>query len=452
MKKLFLLLSTACVAFGANAQSVNHGVPFAKQNGANDQQSVSYGNPVHVGRSISSTSANSNQKTTAASPRWYSHYDVVNAITGNALDANDALLPLWYDSTVKQRFSTGLGTINYSSVAQVIDPITSKMFNDASYASEMKVENWDNYSVDSIFINAAYVKEKLRSTSIVDTLILSVVPQDNITYYLKKSDYPGISQYTTGDTLWAQAPTVVDSINKAAFPPASGGARAFWKVPLTDAMRDTALANGNVTVRTFTFAVPGGLSVSAGKRFAITATFKSGDVWTANVDSFSKFHHFMPITAAVTANGAMPYYYTQYSDRSMSSLMFSTNIDQYSPAIFIETWNANSFNREFINMGGYVSCNTCHTVGVQNLTNITAVSVYPNPATTEVRIKYALKAEANVNVTIANTVGQIVKSQNAGKNIKGEVSISTADLANGMYIYTVEADGQRQTGRVVVAN
>ncbi len=98
-----------------------------------------------------------------------------------------------------------------------------------------------------------------------------------------------------------------------------------------------------------------------------------------------------------------------------------------------------------------LSCPTCPTLSVATVKgNILSANAYPNPAATEVRVPFELKAAANVNVTITNTVGQVVKAANMGNITKGEAVISVSDLTNGVYFYTVDADGQRQTGRVVV--
>ena len=100
----------------------------------------------------------------------------------------------------------------------------------------------------------------------------------------------------------------------------------------------------------------------------------------------------------------------------------------------------------------HVDCPTCPTLSVADIQKDIVANAYPNPATDEVRVPFTLKATADVNVTLTNLMGQVVKSQNMGNTAKAEAVFSTSDLANGVYIFTVEANGQRTTGRFVVAH
>jgi hypothetical protein len=82
-------------------------------------------------------------------------------------------------------------------------------------------------------------------------------------------------------------------------------------------------------------------------------------------------------------------------------------------------------------------------------------NAYPNPANTEVMIPFTTTEAAEVTVSITNTVGQTVKAINAGKyaaNQKGRAVLNVANLSSGVYFYTVEANGQRITKRMVIAH
>ncbi len=452
MKKLFVLTTASLIAFGASAQYKQQAAPFVQKSRTANVPVENY----KLSGMPKTPATNAAGKTTATADRWYIPFDAANTVLlSNALDNNIRVIPMWFDSTIRQNFSTGPGTINYSSVCQVVDPLTSQIFNSPSnFSGEMKVNAWDSYKVDSVFLTSAYVKVKTRPTSIVDTLILSVVPLDNTTFYLRKTQYANISNYTTRDTLWGMAPTRVDSVNRAAFPTSTSGTRAYWKVPLTDADRDTIQADGSITLKNKVYAVPGGgLTIPAGQRFAITATFKSGDTWTKNVDSINMYHRLMPVGGFAAGNAAMPYYYYDFTDRSMASLMFSMDSSQYSPAVFIETWNSLQFAYEFLSMGGHVVCPGCFKLDVANkISAVKSVSAVPNPATSQVNIKFSLNNAADVKVTVSNTMGQVVASQNINNTTEGNATFSTANLANGVYMYTLEANGQREAGRFVVAH
>jgi hypothetical protein len=82
-------------------------------------------------------------------------------------------------------------------------------------------------------------------------------------------------------------------------------------------------------------------------------------------------------------------------------------------------------------------------------------SVYPNPARNEFTVAFTTTETANVNVTVTNTIGQVVKAVNAGQNpagVAGKTTINVADLTPGVYFCTIEANGQRSTKRIVVTH
>lgn len=462
MKKLLLSILGGAVALGAYAQqNSTDALPFVQK--ANEQYRV----PVKQDFSLVSAGpsdavrfkSNSANKTTGAGgKRWYNHFSLVEQFFATTLANNTFVQSIWFDSTVKQRFNTGLGTINFSAVSQVIDPFDASMFNDPSFASDIRIQSFDAYTVDSVSIRGAYVRMPGQPANQVDTMVLSVIPMDNIAWFLTKSNYPSISNYITGDTLYGYSPVNADSATRSALPGTNvvNNVPRYWKEPLTAADGDTPnTTNNTVTVRTYVFTVPrGGLSVGAGDRFAVTAAFKSGGTWNANVDSVTALHRFMPIAGAVAPSTAMPYYANSpTSSRSMAGLMFSTG-GRFVPSVHIEVFNTTAYAQEFFNIGAHVTCATCETVGINdvNTSVISASKAYPNPAQGQLFVPFALNATTNATVTLTNTVGQIVKTQSFNNVNEGRAEFSTSDLANGVYFYTVEAQGQRQTGRVVVAN
>ena len=94
-------------------------------------------------------------------------------------------------------------------------------------------------------------------------------------------------------------------------------------------------------------------------------------------------------------------------------------------------------------------------VSVGTIPGITVGEVYPNPANTFINVPVTVKESTNVSVTISNVTGQVVRTQNMGTIAAGNMSIAsinTADLANGVYIYTINANGGRIAGRIVVSH
>ena len=79
---------------------------------------------------------------------------------------------------------------------------------------------------------------------------------------------------------------------------------------------------------------------------------------------------------------------------------------------------------------------------------------YPNPANTQVTVPFTVSQDAQVTVSLTDVVGQVVKTQvlNATAGNTSKVNFTTSDLASGIYLYSVTANGQQYTGRITVAH
>lgn len=469
MKKLLLLVVGGALSFSVSAQRISEakGVPFIQNDNktqvhkpSNNYNLVFKADPIKNSRSVA-------KGTGAGGDRWYSHWNMMDAFNNQVLSTNAAtgntfVFPIWFDTSKTQRYGNPAyyQAVNYLSMCQNVDPIRSLMFNDPTFSSEIQIKSYNSYVVDSIAIRGAYVRMPSRPSSVVDTLIFSVIPQDNITFFLLKSNTTygsKIANYTTADTLWANAPVDVDSINRAAFAPV--GTRAFWKEPLTATDGDTPnTTNNTVTVSTMLFKIPGsGVSVPAGNMFAMTATFKSGDNSTTFYDSVVNYHRFMPLAGNISPGNVMPYIRKAqadggFEDRSMSGLMFSSDSSRYTPVINIEVFNTPDFSREVLNFAGHVVCGDCDPVSVGLVgKEIYEIDAYPNPAADVVNIPFILTSNTDATVTLTNAVGQVVRTQSFNGIDRATATFNTNNLTNGIYLYTVEANGQRRSGRVMIA-
>ena len=78
--------------------------------------------------------------------------------------------------------------------------------------------------------------------------------------------------------------------------------------------------------------------------------------------------------------------------------------------------------------------------GVQQHEAVNMVSAYPNPATSVVNIQYHLSNGNAANLVIRNIVGsEIYREEIYGE---GKTTISTSDMAPGVYFYGVEENGK----------
>ena len=78
---------------------------------------------------------------------------------------------------------------------------------------------------------------------------------------------------------------------------------------------------------------------------------------------------------------------------------------------------------------------------------------YPHPAASWTWIPYSLPRRAHVRLTLYDVTGRQVQVLFNGEQKAGyhQVLVRTRDLAAGLYFIRMEAPGQRQTVRLVVA-
>ena len=77
---------------------------------------------------------------------------------------------------------------------------------------------------------------------------------------------------------------------------------------------------------------------------------------------------------------------------------------------------------------------------------------YPNPFNPSTKITYSIKEASVVNITVFNVLGQEVTQLVNGFRNAGtyEVTFDATELPSGMYLYTLEANGQRFTKKMTL--
>ena len=101
-------------------------------------------------------------------------------------------------------------------------------------------------------------------------------------------------------------------------------------------------------------------------------------------------------------------------------------------------------NRAKFYAGGILDC----VLGVSDNTISDAVALYPNPATNEVFISISDKTFNTFDVTIANSLGQILERKT---NIdKSQTSLNVSNYTSGIYFITIKAGESIATKKLVV--
>jgi len=77
---------------------------------------------------------------------------------------------------------------------------------------------------------------------------------------------------------------------------------------------------------------------------------------------------------------------------------------------------------------------------------------YPNPANQTAVIPFTLNTNQNVTITVRDIMGRIVEVKELGMMVSGnhQVQVSTQDLSNGIYTYTLSTDNESATLKMIV--
>jgi hypothetical protein len=476
MKKIILLSLAGALALNVSAQQKGASIPFnSSQRLIAGEQDGLHFNKINYPALKNQQTSMPGAKTTAGGNRWISYYDFEDAYYSMNTNQQTTWLQMWQDSTIRTRFSTGYGTINWSSVADVIYP-PYDLFNDPTTIDQVYgagaangligITRNDSYTIDSVYVDGNYFLFKPSRTQ-SDQLVIAISPATGYLSYDKSTSYTfdGTHQawvpfYTSTDTvIRGYVPYYTDSVNRtvswASTSSYPGVVMTKNLNPATDGDDPTA---SSVTIRRWAYALPSPITVPAGAGIAISATFKSTDTWAANSDTINGFNHFMPFfgyEVGGTAGGWMTYAYGKdTTDRNGSSLMFSTYPASYEPALPIQGWNnQQNFRYQHLSSGIHVVCSTCNNAAVGNVNSLIAGAVaYPNPAGDEVAVSFKLNHSSDVTVNLMNEIGQVVSMQHVGNMAEGKAIFNTSSLATGLYFYSVEADGQRKVGRLSVVH
>ncbi len=92
-------------------------------------------------------------------------------------------------------------------------------------------------------------------------------------------------------------------------------------------------------------------------------------------------------------------------------------------------------------------------VGINENTFTGKLNLYPNPTSTNVVVSLSMEDAQTVNVSLINTLGQVVSNNNLGTVNSGDsnISIDVADLNSGVYAVKIQlGNGQQVTRQLIV--
>ncbi|MFI5264197.1 MAG: T9SS type A sorting domain-containing protein, partial [Candidatus Kapaibacterium sp.] len=113
---------------------------------------------------------------------------------------------------------------------------------------------------------------------------------------------------------------------------------------------------------------------------------------------------------------------------------------------FIRITDANGL----IGISGQFTINSSASVSSSTSKNGYAVSIYPNPATSQTTINFILPVASEVSIVITDGLGREIAAIVAQHFEAGNYNIpyNTSKLSTGIYGYTVQAGATRLTGKI----
>ena len=477
MKKLFLLLITGSIALGATAQyrqttavgisaelNQPHGKVYTKaQMQAVHQELNDSHNPAH--------------KTTSGGSRWYNFpYQYVDTTQKIASGGADYIgwtsVSNWRDTNLIGQFSATVARhVSLLTMAEIFNPAAASFNDSVLFTGKMKLTSGNSYTVDSVVVSGKYLGNPAKS-SLIDTLRLSFVTghggspsSDDIwgggsfagatghyaTVNFDEMHYDSVKNYARHGTAYGTPSTNV------------------YDILLTSADWADTLANG-MWSKAIQLATP--LSITAGGMAGMSITFITSDVTAPTTlvpgdtlfraNGTYKYNVFEPAVAFVTTTSAADWAPYIPGDNNVGYYKQQPTWQggwsgQFYPQWGYELVGGGAYYLQYPDISWHVTCASCGVLtnmvnGVKDVTGITNVVVSPNPANDVVNVPFTLSQSAHVTVSLTNMIGQVVASQDMGNVASGKAVFNTATLPQGIYVYTVNANNERSTGRVVVAH
>ena len=81
--------------------------------------------------------------------------------------------------------------------------------------------------------------------------------------------------------------------------------------------------------------------------------------------------------------------------------------------------------------------------GIQSNLPLSAITLFPNPATNQVNLMLADFLGKEMEITIINNIGQSVYQHHLEKVDSRQFTINSSNFTNGFYIVRIKVDGQQ---------
>jgi hypothetical protein len=199
----------------------------------------------------------------------------------------------------------------------------------------------------------------------------------------------------------------------------------------------------------------GGINVAAGNIIVCTASFKPGYTWTNDtIDKYYNACRFLSMDE--NYNTGLPLYTP--GDNNISYIVPAQVQYNESPTS-LGGWDSSYIPAVAYGPGyqlddHYIFYHITYVTGIPQISSssVSSQTIYPNPASSVTMLKYSLITDASVIINVSDITGKVIRSVNEGNLHAGlnQQLINTQDLADGVYMVSVIANGNTSVSKLVV--
>jgi hypothetical protein len=408
----------------------------------------------------------SSNKTNGSESLWFTYSGMMNDYLtnqGNSATFNRSGNFLFPDSLPVAAFGDGQGGTVYGSpwvhgLGIILDPKSPAILT----------SNGDrllsSYTLDSMAMSAIYTRNH-PDPSIVDTLVINIMTNDKGSS--TTSNFPsfrfsgttasnyGVSTLSFMDILFDTMSVMVGGkyIDSAGLIPSAlsrQGDMITIKRPLTAADSSLADAAGSAFIKAIDWAV--GINVNDSKKGKVVGafiTFKPGYSYKMN-DSLSQMNYIRFFSREENDGGFQTYF---PGDWNVSLILPQDIRYGNSPG----NWNGLTipsyaytapYRFEYHDILWKLTAVT-GIAEVKDVDGNVLRNVYPNPANNnaDVVVPFTLSKASDVNITVFDAQGRMVKAIASGKFNEGnnQVEVSTSEVPAGLYFVRLDVNGSSLT-------
>jgi len=157
----------------------------------------------------------------------------------------------------------------------------------------------------------------------------------------------------------------------------------------------------------------------------------------------------------IHANNFTDWNYYQYNTANNAHDGFleshSINLSAYAGQTIYIAFVHDSDNDNLLALDDILVMGKAFAVNTNNVALKADVEVFPNPVTSNLTLSYNVRQDGDVNVSIMDVTGRLVRQLNAISTASGEYNenINVSNLATGTYQLVISQNGKRMTKRFV---